>query len=165
MSIEFNADEVFEIAEQIERNGAKFYRKASENFKDTESKQFLLDLASAEVEHENTFKKMRAQLAAAEKESTTFDPDEMAGEYLRAMAGGHVFDVTADPSSRLTGKERLEDILRQAIGMEKDSIVYYLGMKEITPEKLGRKHVDAIIKQEMGHVTLLSRKLARCKKR
>ena len=26
MGIDFNADEVFEIAEQIERNGAKFYR-------------------------------------------------------------------------------------------------------------------------------------------
>ncbi len=26
----FNADEIFEIAEQIERNGAAFYRRAAE---------------------------------------------------------------------------------------------------------------------------------------
>ena len=30
MSIVFNADEILEMAEQIERNGAKFYRRASE---------------------------------------------------------------------------------------------------------------------------------------
>ena len=28
--ITFNPDEIFEMAEQIERNGAKFYRKAAE---------------------------------------------------------------------------------------------------------------------------------------
>ena len=31
MGLDFNADEVFEIAEQIERNGAEFYRTAAEN--------------------------------------------------------------------------------------------------------------------------------------
>jgi len=30
MPIPFNADEVFEMAEQIERNGARFYRAAAE---------------------------------------------------------------------------------------------------------------------------------------
>jgi len=32
MTVALNAIEVFEIAEQIERNGAKFYRKAAELF-------------------------------------------------------------------------------------------------------------------------------------
>ena len=32
MDIEFNAFEAFEIAERIERNGAKFYSKAAELF-------------------------------------------------------------------------------------------------------------------------------------
>jgi hypothetical protein len=30
MSITFNVDEIFEMAEEIERNGAKFYREAQE---------------------------------------------------------------------------------------------------------------------------------------
>jgi len=29
MSYDFNADEVFEMAEQIERNGVRFYREAA----------------------------------------------------------------------------------------------------------------------------------------
>jgi len=45
MSITFNADEIFEIAEEIERNGAKFYRDAAQNAKNASIKELLLDLA------------------------------------------------------------------------------------------------------------------------
>ncbi len=34
MGVEFNAFEAFEIAEKIERNGARFYRRAAELFDD-----------------------------------------------------------------------------------------------------------------------------------
>ena len=56
MSIDFNADEVFEIAEQIERNGAKFYRTSAKNISDVNNKNFLIQLAEMEDEHEKTFK-------------------------------------------------------------------------------------------------------------
>ena len=46
MSYEFNADEVFEIAEQIERNGAKFYRTAAKNVSDVNNKNFCICLAN-----------------------------------------------------------------------------------------------------------------------
>ena len=45
MSITFNANEIFEMAEEIERNGAKFYRKAAQNTSDNQTKQMLLDMA------------------------------------------------------------------------------------------------------------------------
>ena len=59
MGIEFNADEIFEIAEQIERNGAGFYRRAAEAVEDSQKRRILLDLASREDEHEKTFAAMR----------------------------------------------------------------------------------------------------------
>ena len=34
MSTKFSADEIYEMAEQIERNGAAFYRKAAASFDD-----------------------------------------------------------------------------------------------------------------------------------
>ena len=42
---------------------------------------------------------------------------------------------------------------------EKDSIVFYLGMKEIVPENLGKTKIDQIIKEEMAHIKLLSKEL------
>ena len=46
MSYDFNADDVLEIAEQLERNGGKFYRTAAESTSDTANKEFLLELAA-----------------------------------------------------------------------------------------------------------------------
>ena len=53
----------------------------------------------------------------------------------------------------------MKDILKAAIGAEKDSIVFYLGMKELVPEKLGKDKLDGIIKEEMAHIKLLSSRL------
>ncbi len=160
MSIPFNADEIFEMAEQIERNGARFYRRAAEGTAEQQNRQLLLDLAGMEDEHEKTFASMRAHLADAERRATVFDPEGQAALYLRAMADGYVFDIKADPAGLFTGNETMENILQKAIGMEKDSIVFYLGMKELVPKGLGKDRIDAIIKEEMDHITSLSKQLA-----
>lgn len=160
MSIQFNADEIFEIAEQIERNGAKFYRRGADILTEPENRRLLLDLAAMEDEHERVFAAMRTDVTASEREPVVFDPDDQGALYLRAMADGHVFDVKVDPSERLKGKETMDAVFEMAIGLEKDSILFYLGMKEIVPERLGRHRVDAIIREEMGHVALLSSKLS-----
>jgi rubrerythrin len=153
MSYDFNADEVFEMAEQMERNGAKFYRDAAENAADPSNKEMLLGLSKMEEAHEKIFESMRADLTAAEKESTVFDPDSEASLYLRALVDSRVFfQKEIDVAS-------MEEILKSAIEAEKDSIVFYLGMKEVVPQNLGRERIEAIIKEEMGHIRMLSREL------
>ena len=153
MGIDFNADEVFEIAEQIERNGAKFYRLASEKINDANKKQLLVNLAKMEDEHEQIFKALRSKLSMDEKIQTTFDPEGESERYLRALADTRVFyEKDVIPTS-------LEDILKFAITTEKDSIVFYLGLKEVVPVHLGKQKLDDIIKEEMGHISLLSKEL------
>ncbi|MBW8015402.1 MAG: ferritin family protein [Planctomycetes bacterium] len=159
MSITFSADEIFEMAEELERNGGKFYRQAAENFKDPVKEQLLLSLAEMEDQHEITFHEMRGQLTDAEKEIATYDPDHEAAMYLRAMADGHVFDVTQPPSEKLTGNESFVDILKIAIGCEKDSIVFYLGLRDLVSAKDGKDKIDAIIREEMGHISILNKQL------
>ena len=166
MSYSFNADEIFEIAEQIERNGAKFYNSAAENTEAPRSRQILLDFAVAEVEHESTFAAMRADILKQGQVATVdpvFDPEGEAGLYLRALADGHIFDTRVDPSEALTGQETIEEILQMALGREKDSVIFYLGMKDMVSERLGKDKIDHIIKEEMGHVTTISRELAALK--
>lgn len=153
MSYEFNADEVFEIAEQIERNGAKFYRTAANNIADASKKKLLNDLAEMEVEHEQTFKKLRSELTRNEKVMTTFDPEGEAESYLRSLADTRVFYEKAIDSTSF------KEILKSAITAEKDSIVFYLGMKDVVPSHLGKDKLDGIIKEEMSHIRLLSKEL------
>ena len=153
MGIDFNADEVFEIAEQIERNGAKFYRTAAKNISDEDNKFFLIQLAEMEDEHEKTFKKLRTELKENEKVITTFDPEGESEYYLRALADTRVFyEKKFDTTS-------LKEIFKEAITAEKDSIVFYLGMKDVVPDHLGKKKLDDIIKEEMQHISLISKKL------
>ena len=153
MAIDFNADEVFEIAEQIERNGAKFYRNVAEKVTDASKKKLLVDLAEMEDEHEQTFKSLRSELSLDEKIQTTFDPDGESERYLRALADTRIFyEKEVDTTS-------FEEILKSAITAEKDSIVFYLGMKNVVPTHLGKQKLDDIIKEEMEHISLLSKEL------
>jgi len=158
MSIPFNADEIFEMAEQIERNGAKFYRAAAEKFPAV--REALLDLAAMEDDHEKTFTAMRAELSQPEQAPVVFDPDSEAQMYLRAMADGHIFDVKADPAEKLASQETVEDILKMALGIERDSIAYYVGLKDYVPVKAGRNKVEDVIREEMKHIAILNDKLA-----
>lgn len=154
--INFNADEIFEMAEQIERNGAKFYRKAAKPAAG-ENRDLLLRLADMEDDHEKTFADMRAELSAGEKQSITADPDNTAALYLQTAADCKVF--ASDPSEALSGAEPMESILGTAIGLEKDSIVFYESMKVVVSGPAGKDRIDAIIKQEIGHIVDLARQL------
>ena len=160
MPISYNADEIFEMAQQIERNGAKFYRKAAAPLKDPKHKSLLLDLASMEDDHLKTFTAMRDQLTDADRQSFVSDPYDEAALYLQAVADGHVFDVRTDPSSRLTGKESITEILHLAIGIEKDSVLFYVGIREKVPSHLGKDKIDRLIMEEVSHIARLSGQLA-----
>ena len=160
MGLEFSAGEIFEMARQIERNGARFYRKAAEPIGDNAVKQKLLDLAVMEDDHLATFTAMMEGLSDQERTEPVYDPDNEAVLYLRAFADTRVFDAKADPSEKLTGRETLEGILQTAIGLEKDSIAFYTGIREMVPEKLGKDRIDRIIKEEMSHVVTLTEELS-----
>jgi rubrerythrin len=153
MVYDFTANEVFEMAEQLERNGAKFYRTAAENVSDPKSKKLLIELAEMEDEHEKTFASLRADLTEGEKTTTVFDPEDESVLYLRALADTQVFfKKKIDISS-------MKEILKAAIVAEKDSIVFYLGLKDFVPDRLGKNRLDKIIKEEMGHIRILSKEL------
>ena len=153
MVYDFTANDVFEMAEQLERNGAKFYRTAAENVSDPRSKKLLIELAAMEDEHEKTFASLRADLTEAEKTTTVFDPEDESVLYLRALADTRVFfKKKIDISS-------MREILKAAIVAEKDSIVFYLGLKDFVPDQLGKNRLDRIIKEEMGHIRILSKEL------
>jgi len=165
VSIRFSADEIFEIAGQIERNGAEFYRRAAEKFTEPAVRDTLLMLASMEDRHERTFAAMRAELPAGDRPVFTFDPDDQAALYLKTVAEEKVFDLGNEPASVLSGSAAPEDILDFAIGIEKESVVFYTGMKKVVPEGLGREKIDGIIGEEIGHINDLRARKAGLRKR
>jgi len=160
MAINFNADEVFKIAEGIEKNGAAFYRKAAGMFDDEKTKATFLDLAAWEDKHLEIFREMHKEITADEAKPTAYDPQGEAEMYLQAFTDGHVFDTSVKPADRLAGGESVPDVLRMALGLEKDSVVFYTGLGELVPARLGKDRVKQVIREEMSHITTLSRQLA-----
>ena len=157
MSALFNADDVLKIAEQIERNGAKFYRTTAGRSSDANAKEMLLQLAEIEDGHEKVFAGMRARLPQEPKQPRAGIPDaeDDKSSYLKALADRRIFDVTADPSEKLTGSESFEEVLEIALEAERNSIIFYLGIKNMVSEDLGQANIDAIINEEMSHIALL----------
>lgn len=158
MSFVFNADEIFEMALKIEQNGEKFYRDSAAKIADPDSVRLLLKLADMEVEHQSTFKGMQSALSAADKKAMTFDPNHEAGLYLASLANTKVFfEKDIDTPA-------LEGIFKAALAAEKDSIAFYLGMKDLVPAGSGREKVEEIIREEMRHIRILGERLAALKK-
>ena len=158
MMYDFSANDIFEMAVQMEKNGEKFYRTAADSVNEQDKKDLLNRLADMEVEHEKIFKALMSELSEIEKETTVFDPQGEAVLYLKALVDTKVFfEKEMDVSS-------MEKIFKAALEAEKDAIVFYLGIKDAVPQNLGQNRLDSIIKEEMSHVRLLSRELIRLKK-
>lgn len=163
MAITFNVDEIFEMAEQIECNAAGFYREAAKKAYDKAAQKLFVDLAAMEDGHFQIFQEMRTQLGPAEKEQSTFDPENQAILYLQAMADSHGTEGKKSRIEKLTGSESMREILQTAVAAEKDSVVFYTALKELVAPGAGRDKVESIIEEELGHLALLKMQIANLK--
>jgi rubrerythrin len=153
--ITFNADEIFEMAEEIERNGAKFYSQASEKAPTDDMKKFFNNMANMEEHHLKIFEQMRQELSSEEKGQTVYDPNDESAQYLQTMAEGHGYEGRISPTQDLTGSESMKEVIEIALNAEKDSVVFYYGLKSLVPEKAGRDKIEKIILEELSHITTL----------
>ncbi|MHC4309712.1 MAG: ferritin-like domain-containing protein [Planctomycetota bacterium] len=157
MTVALNAFEVFEIAEQIERNGAKFYRKAAELFDESDIRTMFIELVEWETKHEQVFRDMGKQLVKLNKTSSTepekkqFDP--------KLMSCLAVFGTVSDPPHKLKSNEKIADVLQTAIAKEQDTITFYEGLKDFVPDRDDKNKVDDIIKEERHHINILNQAL------
>ncbi|MBN2467029.1 MAG: ferritin family protein [Deltaproteobacteria bacterium] len=159
MKVFLNADEVFEMAIQIETNGAAFYRKAAGLQSDARNVEFLNGLAAMEDQHKKTFAELREKLTAGEMYQQAFDPEGEASLYLQAVADTHGGEGSPSVADSLTGRETMEEIIRIALDLENKSILYYVGLKEMVRPDEEKKKVDNILSEEHKHVAQLTKAL------
>ena len=152
----FNAEEVFLMAEKIEQNGAIFYRLGAKRFADHPSLARLLErLAAMEDQHEHSFARQREGFFGERESYGYAEHVDMAADYLQALVREKVFVLSRDPAKLMAGVTSAQELLELAIGREKDSILYYVCMKEMVSQDVDRERIDLIIREEMSHVTLL----------
>ncbi len=158
MAISFNLDEIYEMAEQIEKNGAYFYREAAKKVSDKKTQDMFIALAGMEDGHFKIFQEMRKQLGVSDKEPTSFDPDDESAFYLQAMAASHGVEGKKDRLTKLTGRETIKEVFETAVNAEKLSIVFYSGLKKFVSLS-GKEKIDMIISEEFNHLSILYNQL------
>ena len=158
MSPAFNAEEILEVAVQIERTGAAYYRRAASFAKDPVAKNMFTELADMEDGHEIFFENLRADPETLSE--LLGDPEGEAALYLRAFADGQVFPMESDVASELEPDLDIDEVLRQGITMELKSIAFYQGIKDALTTSINNEKLNRIILEERKHVTSLSRLLA-----
>jgi len=150
--------QILELACQLERDGAEFYRKAAAAASDPKTSRIMLELADIEDDHLETFTKLKAELPDRAARAGRFDAGPII-RYLHAVTNGQVIDLSVDPSERFTGRETPEDLLRTAIEIEKESVVLYAGLQSTALGQPSREVSETILREELGHIATLAERL------
>ena len=148
------ADDVFAMAMRIEENGKAFYTGLAEKAHDWQLKDLFAELARMEDGHIQQFKALRGNLPQSAADMV-WDPEGLAPAYLQATADTHVFTVES-------ALDRLKEVhsplaaLDLALAFERDSVAFFIGMKEILPDPSGKGEIDKLIRSEMDHIRMLA---------
>jgi rubrerythrin len=156
MFTDFNADEIFQVGVEIEKNGKTFYETAAGQTGDSTARELFDRLAQWEHQHIQLFEDLKRRLPEDAKQETTFDPEGEVFSYIKAAAQNHVFVKNKDARALARQCKSPQDILDLAVTFEKDSIAFYTAMRKVVPVHLGQKEVDRLIDEEVQHVALLT---------
>jgi rubrerythrin len=157
MGISFSADEVFEMAMDIEKNGEAYYRKALTLAKSADVKAVLTDLMEQEQHHYATFKGLRDKLPPRASLPTVADPESEEYLYLDALVKSRLFNTTREAEALAAKSGNEIEALKSALIFEKDTVLFFQTMKAMTDERLGRGDIDRIIEEEHRHIVRISK--------
>lgn len=158
MGYSFNAGEVFKIAIQIEENGKKFYEDSQKIVSNPGIQELFAELAGQEIEHKKRFESLKAQLPPESTVSGVWDPDNELDRYIKTMADDHVFVSSVSLNDQLAQVKDAKSALKMAIEFEKDSVIFFLALEDITEEK-DQELIKTLVKEEQGHLKRLTLEL------
>jgi rubrerythrin len=148
----FAASEIVEIGIQIEKNGRDFYEALCRKSKDPAAVEVFKFLSGEEEKHIQVFKSI---LGKTEK----YDPPQVYADeyfaYMNVLASEYVF-TQKDKGTEIAGRIKTDkEAVDAGIGFEKDSIIFYEGMKRAVPE-YSISVVEELIHQEQSHLKQLA---------
>ncbi len=146
----FSVSEVIEQAIRTEQLGYKFYTEMAEKFKDEDKLKDLFEtLAKKEIVHEERFKELKDIVGEQEPEGW----DDVS-EYMRAFVESEFFLGSDKALTKMQNIQSVEDAVNFALGFEKETLLYFLGLKKAVKES---EVVDEIINEEQSHIMWLNR--------
>ena len=147
----FAGSEIVEMGIQIEKNGKDFYETLVGQSKDNKARDIFKFLAGEEEKHIATFQEVLDSIHKYEP------PESYPGEYfayMKALANNYVFTQKDKGKEIAKSTKNDSEAVDLGIKFERDSILFYEGMKKLVPESQ-IKPVEALIAQENNHLLKL----------
>lgn len=147
----FSGSETVELGIQIEKNGRDFYNALAAQAKDLNAAEIFKFLAEEEERHILVFQDILQKTQRHEP------PQIYADEYfayMNALAGDYVFTQKDKGKEIAKAVTTDKQAVEMGIGFEKDSIVFYEGIKKVVPQ-LEHKTADSLIEEEEKHLKKL----------
>ena len=151
MTIIFSAREIAEAAVEKEKRRKAFYATVYELSTDPDMKNLFEFLTAEEDRHVAAFMKLRDSLPV-EKQAEEYDEDMAA--YMDSVIDDRLY-ADVDSAEFVQNALNSRDVLRLAIGFEKDAILYFREFLPFLAES-DRKVVEELIAQEKGHIRMLA---------
>ena len=151
----YSIDEIVELAIQIEKSGYAFYDNALKR-KDlgTRGHELLIKLRDQEKQHEIFFNSLHSE---KDLELINHEADqEIVNDYLRAIINYRIFN---NPKAAIKTVEEAQNemaLVEIAINFEKDTLLFFQGIRDIIKESPSRDILEKIIKEEISHILWLS---------
>lgn len=148
----FSGSEIVEIGIQIEKNGRDFYNALALRSKTEKVREIFEFLAKEEEKHIAVFQGILSEV------EQYVPPESYPGEYftyMNSLAAEYVFtqkDKGAQIAKSILNDKEAIDL---GISFEKDSIIFYEGMKKVIPE-YDLKIIEELIMQEKNHLKILT---------
>lgn len=147
----YSINEVLEMAVQTEKIGYQFYTHMAEKFKkDGELVNLFTTLATKEKAHEKTFADLKSMVSKSGPEPVEW---EEVSNYMRAFVESEFFLGKGKSLPSMDHIKSAKDAVRFAIGFEKETLLYFLGLRGVVKEK---EVVDEVINEEKSHIMWLA---------
>ena len=153
----FTGGEIIEVATRLEESGEAFYAAAAEKASTAGIKGLFEELASQERKHRRAFQQMGrgvVELALTHDQWTQFQA------YVDALFQQSFFATQDSALNRVLEAHDERDILRAALGFEKETILFFYELREAVPGA-GQQTVEQIIRDEKRHIQRLADMLSR----
>ncbi len=154
----FNAAEIASAAVEIETRGQAFYLRVAQAAKDKDVARFFEFFAGEEAKRKGLFEALAKRLGPVELPA--WSTKEEYADYLAALLDTHALFSGGLAETLMAGAADQASAMRLAMSFEKDTILFFMEMKELVPES-EKAFIDWCIREERTHLKMLRERLTK----
>ena len=149
----FTLTDIIAIAEQIEKNGERTYRRAQQKTSDPSLADLLGLLADEELEHQRWFAEFKSRVGTKPVDKSL---EAVGRELFQNILGEKAFSLDDVDLSQVPD---IQTVMRISAEFEQDTVVFYEMLEPFVEDAQTREDLRLIIEEEKGHLRNLQERL------